>query len=278
MNVKRMIKLYLLYAKMDLAWLVRDTKMALFAVLADSVSAFSAVAGMFLLAVKFGGVGDLGENEVLFMLGYANLSIGVFDAFFSFNTGNISRRISRGQMEHMLLQPLPLPIQLVTEGFIPFTGAGSLFTGAAILWYAANRLALPVSLGWLASLAANILVTAVIILSLSYLFSSAAFYAPVAAEEISTTVLAMSDSLSRFPLSGMPLALTLPLISAFPAGLIAWFPALTLLGKPPLHLPPYFAALIALALFLLMLYTFRKGFLHYVKVGSNRYLSYGHRR
>jgi ABC-2 type transport system permease protein len=105
-----------------------------------------------------------------------------------------------------------------------------------------------------------------------------AFYSPVAAEEISNTAIEGTWFMSTFPLSGMPIFIQLPLLTILPEGLMAWFPSLCLLGKPPLNLTAYYPMVFALFLSLVARYIFRKGLNHYVKKGSNRYVPYGFRR
>ncbi len=277
--LKRFLALYGIYAKMDLMWFLRDSKYAILGILGDAVSNLTAVAGIFLLAWRFDGVGGMTRYEVLFMLGYTTLITGVFQTFFaSNNTGHISRRIGRGQIDHMLIQPLPLPVQLLAEGFIPFTGSSNLVTGSLILAAAVHFMEIALPWWWIFSLIGNVAVTMLIILSESYLYSSVAFCAPAAAEEISYYVIDLRSPLSQYPLSGMPLQLQIPLITAVPAGLLAWFPTMALLGKPPLSLTSFFPVLVAVLFFLLAQFTFRKGMMHYVKTGSSRYLTQGYRR
>lgn len=278
-SLKQFLSLYILYAKMDLAWLLRDRVFAALAILADVVSNLSAITGVFLLAWKFGGIGGMSRYEILLMLGYTSMVNGVFQAFFSGNnTGHISRRIGRGQVDHMMIQPLPLPVQLLTEGFLPFSGSSNLVSGAVILCAAAYKLGLRPAWWWVFLLIGHLVITVVILVASSYLASSVAFYAPVQAEEIATYVVDAHFGLGQFPLSGMPAALKLPLLTIFPAGLLGWFPSLALLGKPPLGLPAYYPAIIAVLLAALAAHCFRKGLYHYVKKGINRYLAIGHRR
>ncbi len=273
------IKLYGLYAKMDLAWFLRDTKFCLMAIFADFISNIAAVTGVFMLAWQFDGVGGMNKFEVLFMLGYVTVITGIYQTFFSnCNIGHISRRIGRGQIEHMLIQPLPLPIQLLTEGFIPVSGSSNIISGNIIIFIALSNLGISITWWWLLSLVGNMVVTISIILSLSYMFSSAAFYAPVQAEEISTYVIDTTSSLSVYPLSGMSLAIQIPLITIFPSGLLGWFPSLALLGKSPLNLPFFYPIIIAIILFFITYKLFKKGLSYYVKTGSNRYSAVGHRR
>lgn len=279
MSFLKFIRLYVLYAKMDLAWLLRDTKFCLMAICADFISNIAAVTGIFLLAWRFDGVGGMDKFEVLFMLGYVTVITGIYQTFFSScNTGHISRRIGRGQLEHMLIQPLPIPVQLLTEGFIPVSGSSNIITGCAIISVALKNLGIVPEWWWVLSFIVNVVVTISIIISLTYMFSTAAFYAPAQAEEISTYVVDTTGNLSTYPLSGMSLAVQIPLITIFPAGLLGWFPSLALLGKPPLGLPVFYPMIVAILLFILAAKLFKKGLNYYVKSGTNRYSAGGHRR
>jgi len=279
LSIKRFLRLYALYAKMDLAWLLRDKTFALLAILADMISNLSAVTGVFLLAWRFDGIGGMNRYEVLFMLSYTTIITGIFQTFCSGgNTGHISRRIGRGQFEHMFIQPMSLPSQLFTEGFIPFSGSSNLISGSVIMIIAVNNLGLTLPWWWILSLVGNMLITMALILAQSYLASSLTFYAPVQAEEISSYVIDAFGYISTFPLSGMPLYLQLPLVTIIPTGLLAWFPTLALFGKPPLDLPAYYPLLFAIVLWMISAYFFRRGLNYYVKKGINRYSAMGHRR
>lgn len=276
---RRILKLYGIYARMDLAWFLRDTKFCLLAICADFISNIAAVIGIFLLAWRFDGVGGMNKFEVLFMLGYVTLVTGLYQLFFSnCNTGHISRRIGRGQFEHMFIQPIPLPVQLLTEGFIPISGNSNLLSGGIITYIALQKLGLNLPWWWLLWFVLNLVVTMLIILALNYLFSAAAFYAPAQAEEVSSYVTDATGTLSTYPLSGMALAVQIPLITFFPAGLLGWFPTLALLNKPPLGLPRIYPVIIAGILFWITFSVFQKGLNYYVKTGANRYSAVGHRR
>ncbi len=277
-GLRRLLTLFSLYARMDLAWFLRDTKICVMAVITDLVSNIAAVTGIFLLAWRFDGVGSMDKFEVLFMLGYVTAITGIMQAFFNFNISHISRRIGRGQVEHMLVQPIPLSFQLMTEGFIPFSGTSNLVSGVVVMGVALRSLGIVVTLGWIMALMAQLAVTTLLVLTLNYLFSAAAFYAPVQAEEISTYVRSTTSNLSTYPLSGMSLWVQLPLLTVFPAGLLGWFPTLALLGKAPLKLPSFYPVLATGVLVFLTFLVFRKGFYHYMRAGSIRYSAVGHRR
>ena len=275
---RRYRELMRLYARMDLNWLTQDTRSCVICMLSDILSMASSVSSVLLLAVRFGGVGGLSEAETLFMLGFVTMGNGLFSIFFgNFNISNISRRIGRSQLDHMMIQPLALPMQLGTEGFAPFTYSGPLICGLGITGWALSRLG--GTLAWWAWPAmALLLVCAVaIMLGMSYLISATAFYRPVSCEEISTVMMDSLGALSRFPLGGVGILVQAALLSVLPAGLLGWFPALIILGKVPLMpglvLPVAGAASACTPAAL----AFERGLRHYVKVGSSRYKSIGHR-
>jgi len=263
---------------MDLAWLLRDTKYALILIASDLIQNIGMIAGMFLIASQFGGIGGMSTNEVLFMMAYSSMTTGIILMSCAGNNIHVSRLIGRGQLEHLFIQPLPLKWQLLTSGFSPFTGSGSLITGIVLMVIAVGRLHLAVTLWWVLALLAYLLTTLVIVVARAYLFSSMTFYAPVAAEEITSTVVDGTWFMSTFPLSGMPKYIQFPLLTIMPDGLMAWFPAMCLLGKPPLHLTVYYPMFFALILSLIAGYLFKKGMNYYVTKGSNRYVPWGFRR
>ena len=279
-NFRKFLGLYVLYARMDLEFLTRDVRLSLMAIAADVLSNIAAVSAIFLLAWRFDGVGGMSRWDVLFMLGYVTCVTGLYQLFFSSsNTGHISRRIGRGQVDHMLIQPLPLTVQLATEGFMPFTGSQNLLFGIGITAWALRSMGRSINALWLLGLAGYLLVSIAIIVGLSYLFSSLAFRWQIAFEEISSTVVDdLTGVLSNYPLSGMPLFVQWTLITVVPAGLLGWFPACALLGKTPLGLPVFYPFVVAAVVWVLAAFAFRKGLRYYVKTGSNRYSSGGHRR
>jgi ABC-2 type transport system permease protein len=179
----------------------------------------------------------------------------------------------------MLIQPLPLPVQIATEGFIPFTGCQNLLFGIGIVTWALRGLGRHTGVLWFLGLTGYLFVSIAIITGLSYLFSSLAFRRQVAFEEISTTVIDdLAGVLSRYPLSGMPLSVQWALVSVVPSGLLGWFPACALLGKTPLGLPVLYPLVVAIIIWSLAAFAFKKGLKYYVQIGSNRYSSGGHRR
>jgi ABC-2 type transport system permease protein len=260
---------------MDLATLLRDTGFMLICVISDLCANISAISGVFLLAWKFGGIGGMSEFEVLFMLAYGNIVMGVIALMGGQNALFPSRIIGRGQWEHMFIMPLSYGMQM-SVGIFPFTSSSTLISGVIMTAVAVSNLPGALPWWWSLLLLANVAVSVVVVVALSYLVSSLAFYAPVQCEEISSVVIYSASHIATFPLSGMPLYLRLPLLTVFPAGLVAWLPTLLILGKTPIIAniyPLLFAAFVSLA----AAHFFRKGFRYYVKTGINRYTAGGHR-
>ena len=94
------MNLYAISAKMDLAWLLRDTKYALAAVLSDTISNLSVISGVYLIALRFGGIGGMSVDEVLFMMAYSTITTGIFILFGSGNNLHISWNICSCSRSH----------------------------------------------------------------------------------------------------------------------------------------------------------------------------------
>ena len=273
--IKRYMRLLAIYAKMDFAALLRDTKFMIIAIISDICADISAISGIFLLAWRFDGIGGLDKYEILFMLAYGGIVNGLIRIFDHGNASFPSRIIGRGQWEHMFIMPLSYGVQMLA-GFFPFTCSGNFVSAIIMMCVALANLNVILPWWWLFVFAGNIAVSMVIVVALSYLVSSLAFYAPVQCEEISSAVRYSVEYTATFPLSGMPLYMRLPLLTIFPAGLIAWLPTLIILGKTPAAAniyPMIFAALVSCA----AAHFFKKGFRYYVRTGINRYVAGGHR-
>lgn len=278
-NIRQLFKLWGIYAKLDLTWFLRDTKYCLYNIIAEVISNFSAIAGVFLLAERFGNIGGMSRTQILFMLGYACIIDGVIQMFFSMNNiAWISRLIGRGQLDHRLIQPVPLWMQLLTEGFIPVSGNSMLVCGIGIVAYASSQLAIVATPLWIAAFILSTLCSVLVVISFSFIASTIAFYAPVAGEEISTTAVGFFDVLKTFPIGGLAASAQVVLCTVLPVGLAAWFPANILMGQTPQGFVDALLLIMTIVLALLAATLFRKGLKYYAKTGSVRYADRGHRR
>ena len=145
--LRRLFQLWRVHGMLDLTWMLRDARAVTTFIVADILTGTAAVSGTLLLAVRFNGLGRWSANGIVFMLGYALLVTGIPGVLFNYNVAFISRRIGRGQLDHTLLQPQPLWMALLTEGFAPFSAAMQLLPGGALLVWAVAQLGITVSPG-----------------------------------------------------------------------------------------------------------------------------------
>lgn len=276
--LRQLLKMWRLYAGMDLLWITRGIRDAVIWMAATLVTRLAGITTTLLLAERFGGIGRWSTAQIVFMLGYAMLVSCLLDMLFGYNLKMISRRIGRGQLDHMLVAPQPLWRQFVTEGFMPFSQPWDVLVATGIMVWAGLLLPLAPTPAWVALLLVNVLASAVIILSLQLAWGSLAFWAPRAAEEINSSTNRMAGQLGNLPLDNVPRLLLGGLLTAVPVGFVAWLPSRAVVGVSAL-LPGGLIAPLAAPLFLAAaVFVFRKGLQHYVRVGSGRYSSFGHRR
>lgn len=278
LRVPKLLRLWALQSRMDLLFLSRSLRTGAAWYFADLLLGLSGAVWAFLLAERFDGIGPWTKTQVVFLLGFALLVRGVVDVAFSMNVSFPSRRIGRGQLDHMLLMPQPLWQTIASDGFTPFSGSGQVLVGAGVLAFAAHALALPVGLAWLAVLSLHVAAACAIMLAFAYLWGSLAFLAPRGAEEINSNTMRMLEQLKPFPLDGVGGLLLGGLLSFVPAGFLAWLPSRVLLGLETRPLAWLWTPLAALGFAALATAVFRRGLRHYARTGSARYLSHGHRR
>ena len=277
-RIRQIFRLYAASAKLDWLLLSRDVRTGLIYIFSDWISAVSSVLGIALLAVRFEGIGQLNADEILWMLGFFTLA----DGFTTMMLGScnwlwISRVVGRGQVDHMLIQPVPLWMQILTGGFLPFTGSSCFWTGVALTAVATARLGIAVTPGWLLLLALYTLCRMAVATGCSYLAGTAAFYRPAACEELSTVVLDAMNAAGKYPLAALPVWMQARFLTALPVGLLAYLPSLLMLGK--LDAPAAYVWPVAMAAALLSAsgMLFRKGLKHYARHGCPRYKSMGFR-
>jgi ABC-2 type transport system permease protein len=257
---RRLLRLWLLYARLDGVWVLRGWRESLAWYVSDFISA---MAGVFALLSR--GLADLGAG---------------------YNVAFISRRIGRGQLDHALVQPHSLWVTCATEGFAPFSGSGNTLAGIALLTWAVQLLAIDATPAWLGLLALNTLAAVAILLAFAYLWGSAAFWAQRGAEEINSQSWRLLERLRLFPLEGLGAGAQTLLLTAIPAGLSAWWPARALArwspgagGRSGVWIDDVWVApLAAVAFVAAAAWLFNKGLQHYGHTGSVRYLDFGHRR
>ena len=277
-ELARLPRLWGLYARMDLLFIARGAKTAFSWYFADLLLALGTAVWAFLLAERFDGIGEWSKAQIAFLLGLALFVRGAIDFALNANMYAPSRRIGRGQLDHMLLMPQPLWVTIASDGFMPFSCSGTLLAGAVVIAFSAHALELSISVGWLALFALHVASAAVIMLSFAYLWGSLAFIAPRGAEEINATTTRLIEQLKPFPLDGVGGGISVLLLSVVPAGFLAWLPSRVLLGLETSSWALLWTPLAALVFASLAVAAFRLGLRHYGRTGSTRYLAHGHRR
>lgn len=263
---------------MDILWMTRSPVYFLTSTGRDLLTNLAGAMAIFLLAESFGGIGGWSRPQIVFMLGYGVTVGGLVITFFGYNIDHISRRIGRGQMDHTLIQPQPIWMVLLTEGFMPISGGMVVVSGIAIMTLGAVRAGIHVSAPWLAATILLLLSSCAVAISFNFITGSVAFWSPRAGEEINTPTTRLMDSLKSFPLDGAGRLLLASLLTVAPAGFVAWYPSRYLVGITHSAWALAGTPVAAMAFFTLAVFVFKKGLKHYEKTGSQRYLDYGHRR
>lgn len=273
----RLLRLWRMYAWLDFMWVNRSFQSSAIYYVGEVIIHLAAITSTLLLAERFDGLGPWSKPQIIFMLGYASMATGLLDLFFGYNVLFIGRRLGRGQFDHTLIQPQPIWLALLTDGFNPFGASGSFLTGLGLTVWAGTQLKLTLSLGWLLVLGLNLLASAGVVLAVMFFWGSLAFFAPRAAEEINTPLVRMFDHLKLFPLDGLNGGMLSSLLTVVPVGFVAWYPCRALLGLDPTGYAPWLTPCAAVVLGSLAVWIFSKGLRHYEQVGSNRYRAMGHR-
>ena len=224
------------------------------------------------------------QNEILFMMGYALFIDGIFMVFFmGNNTGMVSRIIGRGQLDHILIQPVPIWAELLAQGFAPVSGSPMLIFGMALTYYGAIKADISICFPFILLFLFYSTCSIIIVMAFIYLLSCSAFYAPAAAEEIATVGRNLFSTLKTYPLGNMRGFQKHLFLSIIPVGLCAWFPSALLIkagryGIGAIFSPEAFYLPGTAAVFLIAaIITFMKGLRHYETYGSPRYSGFGHR-
>ncbi len=276
-TLRQIGRLLAVHSMLDLMLMTRSTAEFWIWAITDTIMNAAAVAGMVMLATRFHGIGGWSQPQIIFMLGFGAFSKGMVNLLFGYNVSAISRRIGRGQLDHTLIQPQPLWMAFLTEGFNPAFGLPTLVPGGALLVWSLAHMQFHSGPAWWLRFVGYMFCSIAMVIAFQWLWGSTAFYAPRAAEEINSATSELMEDLKTFPLSGRSPAVRDMLLTAVPAGFVAWAPCAALLGVPgglhPMLAPAASAIFCGLALL-----AFHRGLAYYQISGSQRYSDFGHRR
>ncbi len=276
-TLRRLLRLYALYARLDLIFVTRDMKLFLLWMLTDAVMGIAMITSIWLLSIRFTGIGIWSHAQIVFLLGYSAVVGALIDVGFNYNVSHISRRLGRGQFDHSLIQPQPIWMGLLTEGFAPFSASLMLLPGMAMMAWAGRQLSMGLHPLWLLKLLFSLLCSAVVMLAFQFIWGSLAFWAPRSAEEISSSTARLMNELKPYPLDGLSGLMAGGLLTVLPVGFVAWYPCRLLLGLENAPAKQLLTPLAALLLTLFATFVFQQGRKHYARVGSQRYSELGHR-
>lgn len=275
---KQFARLVAHYSKMDAQWFMQDTRYCLIVMASDLVCNIASVMGIFLLSLRFDGVGGFSSNEILFMLALYTLSSGLKLLLFgNNNTQAISRRVGRGQLDHCCIQPVPLWMQFFSEGVAPVSGCNVIITGVVLYVVAAALMHTRLTLPFVLLTALFVVCSVAIQMGASYISSYLAFINPAGGEEASAVTGNMLVQIGYYPLSALPIAAKVFFTTLLPAGCLAWLPSVLLLGKAPSASIYFLYPLFAVLLCGMGTMVFKKGMKQYASSGSQRYSNMGHR-
>ena len=268
----------LMAAQVRLDWHVvtRSAKVFFGWTVTDLVYRAASVSGLLLVAERFSGIGAWDRHQVLFLLGYVSLVDTFVWGLFNANMAFVSRIIGRGQLEHRLIQPRPLWISMLTSGAAPIWALSQLIPAAVLLAMSLGHLSVSIGPGWWFRLLVSVVGSVLIQQSFQFAWASAAFWAPVGAEEISSETNRVLENLRPFPLDGFGRGITGTLVTILPTGLIAWYPARGLAGVGAVSWVRFLGSV--LLAFSIALLLFRLGLRRMFGAGIGRYTDFGHRR
>ena len=246
----------------------------------ETLIQISSVLASLLLAGRFKGLGPWTAADLYFLIGFILTARGISNVFSSQNVLMISRKVARGQLDHVLLQPHPLWKALAAEGFSPFDLLITLAVGIGLLGWSVTEIPAAHGILWFGALVLNIAGSATVIVAYQYMWGAVAFWAPKVGEEVNTASAAVASNLAPYPLDAAPRPVVGILVSVIPVGFIGWVPCRSLVG---IDSTPMVATLIgpvmAVVFGAIALILFRIGLARYVRYGNGgRYSDFGHRR
>jgi ABC-2 type transport system permease protein len=224
-----------------------------------------------LIMQRFERLGGWTLGEIAFLYGMAELGFGTMDLIFSgFDPSFFGRRVRRGTFDQMLLRPVNITLQVLTDDF-QLRRLGRMSQGFAVLLLATNLADIQWTAGKLLYLP---LVLAGIVAFFGGLFvigSTITFWTVESVEVINIFTYGGNELIS-YPLSIYPDWLRGFFTYILPAAFINYYPALYFLDKAdPFGLPEVAKYLAPVAGFLVLgvaLRFWQVGVRHYQSTGS----------
>jgi ABC-2 type transport system permease protein len=170
--------------------------------------------------------------EAAFLYSLLILPRGLAD-FLCDGPWQLSYMVHRGEFDRVLLRPVPVVLQIVTQASA-IHGVGHFILGGYILATASQRLGYDWSLERILFLALTLVCSLVILGSLSLAANSIAFWQKGESNRLALFVLMAGDTV-QVPLSAYGRGIRLLVTWVLPYAFVSYYPACVLLGKPLAH-------------------------------------------
>ncbi len=256
---------------MNVIYILSTREQAVMGTTTDFIYHAGAFVAPLLVVIGFGHIGRWTVPALAFMLAYGTIVAGLLDLFEG--VWSLSHYVSRGEMDHFLLQPHPVWLSLLTKQFSPLWNWPVLVLGTSALSWSIGSLHLKPSPAWVGFLLINLVASVTVKSAYMNVWGSLAFWAPRGAERASSFAADLAGELT-YPLDTLPGSLKAALVSAVPTGLFAWLPSRALLGLGAPY-EVWLTPLAATALTCMAVILFRAGMRQYMKTGSRRYVGVG---
>ncbi len=266
------MKSFLLYIKLYGAYLANSVKMRL-AYREDFLSGFVAgimqqLIGVLFVATIFVRVPDIrgwSREEVFFIYGFAQTTLGLFYTFFSNLLDMSGKYIVEGRFDQVLLRPLDTLFQVVTER-IYWEEVSVVLVGLSVMGYAVGRMRMEVG-PWQYLATAGLAVSAcLILLGIFVILASLTFWFNDRGG-VSSMMLAL-HGFSQYPVTIYGQTIRVVLTLVIPYAFTAFYPAMHLLGRKEYAVMSWLTPAVALAVMSIGIAAWRAGLKAYESTGS----------
>lgn len=170
--------------------------------------------------------------ELVFLYALSIIPMGMVELFYD-GSVRLAETIHDGDLDRLLLRPMPAGLQVVTLTTNP-QGLGTVLTGGTLLFRAMAELHLSLAPWQYLFLTVCLFSSMLLIGSLYFMVQCLAFWEPVMSLSLTSLVQEMT-ALSRFPLSLYDQVMRVLVTWVVPFAFIAYFPGAVLLGRPEVN-------------------------------------------
>jgi ABC-2 type transport system permease protein len=167
--------------------------------------------------------------EMVFLYALAIIPLGLVEIFYD-GPWLLTRLVNDGELDRLLLRPLPAALQVVTQ-ISSIHGLGSVALGTVLLVKAISELNLALAPWQYAFVGACLVGSTLLIGSLNFLVQCVAFWEPTTTQSLPLLVHEMT-ALARFPLTLYDSLVRALITWVLPFAFISYYPGTVLLGRP----------------------------------------------